>query len=867
MTRELGTFVATAQRAEAVFTTTGTIMRISKITVLAALSTALAGPALAQAPAGNVIEEVITVGTRTVGRVAADSPVPVDAFSSDAFNRTGATEVGRALQLLAPSFNFSSSTISDGTDALRPATLRGLGPDQTLVLVNGKRRHGSALVHVNGSVGRGTAGTDLNAIPMSAIERIEVLRDGAAAQYGSDAIAGVINIVLKNSDNGGDLSASLGEYSEGDGGSTLVSYNQGLSVGNGGFFNFDVEYRDRERTNRAGLNGNCLYEHLSACVDLGDGVKQTTEPREIAANRNNFRIGDSDSEHLSLTGNLGIPLSGGKEFYAFATFSDRENLSGGFFREPDSAGDNPVFMYTGAPVSDGINSFIPDGFSPSINTQIDDISINGGVTGETSGGWNWDASVGYADNDFAFTIQNSINASLVSFTGDSPRSAFAGELGLGLMTLDFDMVKPQDWGSLAWGVAYREDSYEISPGQEESYRDYDSNPDGSPLNPALNGDAGIEVFPGFSPANAVDEDRDALSIYLDAEFDVTDQLLLGGAIRAEDYSDFGSTVNAKGTFAFNATDTVMFRGAVSTGFRAPSLQQQFFNNTSTQFQGGVAVQIGTFRTDSVLAAAIGIPKLQEETSTNLSVGVVLQPSDAWTMSLDYYDIQIDDRIVYSGDFSPGLDPLLDAALLAAGANRAKFFLNAADTSTTGFDIIANYSTSLGSGAFDLTIGANVTETEIDAVNIPSSLAGIPDVESVVFPAFDQSILTEWQPEDRLSISGNYSQSNWDLNVAVNRFGEYAVLDGGNRQVFGANTLLDAQFSYHIGDSVTLKIGGNNLTDEEPDQNVVGQSRTGTIVDGTGNLVVDTPGVFVFSRRSAPFGINGAYYYVAADFRF
>jgi iron complex outermembrane receptor protein len=223
--------------------------------------------------------------------------------------------------------------------------------------------------------------------------------------------------------------------------------------------------------------------------------------------------------------------------------------------------------------------------------------------------------------------------------------------------------------------------------------------------------------------------------------------------------------------------------------------------------------------------------------------------------------------VYSGDFSPGLDPLLDAALLAAGANRAKFFLNAADTSTTGFDIIANYSTSLGAGAFDLYIGANVTETKIDAVNIPGSLAGIPDVENVVFPAFDRSILTEWQPEDRFSISGNYAQSNWNLNVAVNRFGEYAVLDGGNRQVFGAKVLLDAQFSYYLGDNVTLKIGGNNLTDEVPDQNVVGQSRTGTIVDGAGNSVVDTPGVFVFSRRSAPFGINGAYYYVAADFSF
>ena len=841
-----------------------------RISLFAAPVAALAVPALAQGQ-GQVIdvpiEEVVTVGTRTTGRVATDSPVPVDAFDTEAFDRTGATEVGRALQLLAPSFNFSSSTISDGTDALRPATLRGLGPDQTLVLVNGKRRHGSALIHVNGSVGRGTAGTDLNAIPISAIQRIEVLRDGAAAQYGSDAIAGVINIVLKDNAEGGDLSASFGETSEGDGGTTVLSYNQGLEIGDGGFFNFDIEYRDRDATNRAGLNGNCLYEHLSPCVTLPDGSRQTTEPLEIAANRLNFRIGDAESEHISATANLGLPLAGGNEFYAFATFSDRDNLSGGFFREPDSAGDNPIFQFDGVtPVNNGL-PFIENGFSPSINTQIDDLSINAGVTGELSSGWSWDASIGYAENDFSFTIRDSINASLVSATGSSPRSAFAGELGLGLLTLDFDMVRPQDWGSLAWGVSYREDSYEIDPGQEESYRDYDANPDGSPFNPAFNGDAGIEVFPGFSPANAVDEDRDAISLYIDAEWDATDQLLLGGAVRAEDYSDFGSTLNAKGTAAFNVTDTVMLRGAVSTGFRAPSLQQQFFNNTSTQFQGGVAVQIGTFRTDSALAQDIGIPELEEETSTNISVGVVFEPTDSWTISLDYYDIQIDDRIVYSGDFTPGLDPALDAALLAAGADRAKFFLNAADTSTTGFDAVANYTTDLGDGVFDLSIAAAVTETDIDSVNIPASLGAIPNVSDVVFPAFDRSILTEWQPEDRFSVSGNYAQNNWDVYVALNRFGEYAVLDGGNRQVFGAKSVLDAQFRYHFDNGLTLKVGGNNLTDETPDQNTVGQSRTGRIVDGAGNVVVDTPGVFVFSRRSAPFGINGAYYYVGADFAF
>ncbi len=839
--------------------------------LLGIISTVLAAPALVQGQQGEVIdvpiEEVITIGTRTVGRVAADSPVPVDAFDADSFDRTGATEVGRALQLLAPSFNFSSSTISDGTDALRPATLRGLGPDQTLVLVNGKRRHGSALIHVNGSVGRGTAGTDMNAIPMSAIQRIEVLRDGAAAQYGSDAIAGVINIVLKDASEGGSLSASLGEYSEGDGDSTVVSYNQGFSVGSGGFFNFDIEYRDRGPTNRAGLNGNCLYQHLVPCVTLPDGSRQTTEPREISANRNNFRIGDADSEHISATANFGVPMDNGNELYGFFTYSTRDNLSGGFFREPDSAGDNPIFMVDGVtPVNNG-EPFYPDGFSPSINTEIDDLSLNVGITGESDSGWSWDASFGYGRNDFDFIISNSVNASLVSLTGDSPTSAFAGALGLGLLTLDLDMVKPQDWGSLAWGVAFREDSYEIAPGQEESWRDYDNNFDDTAMNPAFNGDAGIEVFPGFQPANTVDEDRNAASIYLDVEYDASDRLLLGGAVRAEDYSDFGSTANVKGTFAFNATDTFMVRGAVSTGFRAPSLQQQFFNNISTQFQGGVAVQIGTYRTDGALAQAIGVPKLEEETSTSISVGVVFQPTDDWTISLDYYDISIDDRIIYSGDFTSGLNPILDTALQVAGAARAKFFFNAADTSTDGIDVVANYSRDLGAGRLDLSFAGNFTDTKIDSVNVPGSLISIPNAADRVFPSVDRSILTEWQPEDRFTISGNYAVGSWDANVALNRFGEYTVLDGGNRQVFGAKILLDAQFRYHFDNGVSVKIGGHNLTDEEPDQNMVGQSRSGVIVDGNWNTVVNTPGVFFFSRRSAPFGFNGAYYYVGADFNF
>lgn len=841
----------------------------------AAVAGLAAGAAAAQAQtedaageSGGIIEEIVTIGTRTAGRTAIDSPVPVDVLNESALEQTGAVEVGRAIQTLAPSFNFSSSTISDGTDALRPATLRGLGPDQTLVLVNGKRRHGSALIHVNTSVGRGTAGTDMNAIPLSAIKRIEVLRDGAAAQYGSDAIAGVINIVLKDAASGAELDGSYGEHAEGDGETFVASYNQGLTIADDGYLNFDVEYRDRGRTNRAGLTGVCQY--VGTCTALPDGTDQTTDPREIGFDRLNFRIGDAESEHLAATVNLGVPLDGGNEVYAFATWSNRDNTSGGFYRRANQPDRNPIFLADGVtPVNNG-DAFFPDGFLPLIDTEIDDLAINGGIMGEFGNGWGWDLSAGYGMNDFAFDISNSVNASLVSATGDSPTSAFAGELSLGLATVDFDMVKDQSWGVLAWGAAYRRDSYEISPGDEVSYRDFDTI-DGVSIGP-LDAAAGIQVFPGFQPENAVDEDRDAVSLYIDAEWDATDRLLLGGALRVEEYSDFGSTVNGKITAAFDASDTVRLRGALSTGFRAPSLQQQFFNNTSTQFVAvgnqTVAQQRGTFRNDSAVAKAIGIPELEEETSVNASVGVILQPTDQWTISLDYYRIEIEDRIVISGSIGTGLDPALDAALASANATAAQFFLNAADTTTSGVDLIASWRTEGLGGDWRLSFAGNVTETDIDSVRAPDALSTVPGIRDLVFTSQDRSILEEWQPESRVNFTANYERGPVGANLALNHYGEYTVEEGnGDRQTYDAKLLVDLQLRYSFTETVTARIGGTNIFDETPERNRIGQSRSGTIVDGAGNLVVDSPGVFTFSRRSAPFGFNGAYYYAGVDLTF
>ncbi len=794
----------------------------------------------------ETIEEIITIGSRDIeGRTVLESPVPADILSEEAIDTTGATETGRAIQALAPSFNFSSSTISDGTDALRPATLRGLGPDQTLVLINGKRRHNSALIHVNTSVGRGTAGVDLNAIPASALRRIEVLRDGAAAQYGSDAIAGVINLVLKDNYQGGSISSSYGQTDEGDGETKVINANQGWGSERG-FINITGEWRDRGDTNRAGLDGSRQYP-LQA-----DG---SFDPREFTFNRRSFRIGDAESRQYAFTINSGWDITDDTELYGFVTWSDRDNTSGGFYRTADDNRNPPGSEY-------------PDGFLPLINTAIEDMSLNGGIRQELANGWSMDASLGYSRNTFDFFISNSHNASAVTALGSSASSAFAGGLEMGLFTANLDLTKPMDWGLIALGAEFRSDDYELKPGEELSWQDYDGL-GGAP--------GGIQVFPGFRPENTVNESRSARSLYADVEYNVTEKFMVTGALRYEDYNDFGNTTTGKTSFRWNVNDTVMLRGAISTGFRAPSMQQAFFNSVSTQFvfdpvtMEQLPVEVGTFRNDSPVIQALGVPGLKEEESTNYSLGMVLLPHPDWNITLDFYRIDIDDRIVVSGRLEKGIDSSLDDLLDLAGAGSAQFFLNAADTETEGVDLVVNYDVPMkNENNLRFSLAGNHTNTNVTSVFAPTSLATIPGIENLIFTEQDRSILEEWQPKNRVNFTTNWSRGPLGAVLALNYYGEYTVLDGA-RQTFGGKTLTDLQVNYDVSDDLTVTLGGINIFDETPDENKVGQTRSspqGGLVDPvTNQFVVDSPGVFVFSRRAAPFGFNGAYYYLRVNYNF
>ena len=800
---------------------------------------------------------VVGVGTRVEGRSVTDSPVPVDVITEQEILETGHTEVGRVIQALIPSFNFSSSTISDGTDSVRPATLRGLGPDQVLVLVNGKRRHGSALIHVNTSVGRGTAGTDLNAIPVSAIKRIEVLRDGASAQYGSDAIAGVINIVLKDS-YGGALHTSVGQTYEGDGTRYTARLNKGFQIGDDGVLHAALEFSHRGATNRAGLSAQRQY---------GVDADPINDIKERAFNRRNFRIGDAELDQFNSAFNYSNPIDGiGAEVYAFGDFSRAQNESGGFYRRANQGARNPL------------GSIYPDGFLPLIETTISDYSVGGGIVREFENSLKADLAVVHGGNSFNFNVKNSQNASWVNcalgnetaacgntdfVVSETPTSADAGTLNLDLTTVNLDFSWPlRDALHLAWGLEYRLDRYQIEAGEEYSYRDYDGGPTGAA--------GGIQVFPGFKPSNEVDETRNAFSLYVDTEFYVSETFLISPAVRFENYSDFGSTINGKVATKLDLSAEFALRGSVSSGFRAPSMQQLYFNNVSTQFRGGEAFEVGTFRNDGSIAEAVGIPNLNEETSVTGSVGFVYQPLPSFSLTADFYHIDVNDRIIISGQVRPlnndgtpneDLPENVRNALNEAGISAAQFFMNAADTRTRGVDVVATWDVPfVATGDLGLKFLATVSETEITTVNLP---AGLP---AGLFTEQDRSIVEEWQPSYRVTLSGTYGLDRFSVAAAIHGYGPYTVLDG-ERQEYSAKYLTDLRLGYRLGFG-TLSIGANNLFNVTPDEADNETARSGRLLDSQGNLIVDSPtGVFRYSRRSAPFGFNGGFYYVAFDVDF
>ncbi len=795
---------------------------------------------------GAIREEITVTGTRVEGRTATETPSPVDIIDADVIKTTGATETGKILQLLAPSFNFSTTFISDGTDAIRPATLRSLGSDQVLILVNGKRRHPTAHVNVQQTIARGESGTDINAIPASAIERIEVLRDGAAAQYGSDAIAGVINIILKDQTGATDLFLDSGQTYEGDGDVLTGGLNTGFKLGEDGFFNVSLEYRDRGETNRAG-----------------------PDSLRVSPPRVTQRIGDSDAKDVLAWVNAAVPAGNG-ELYLFGGYSERETNSSGFFRTRGDARTVPAVY--------------PNGFLPTIITEPTDASLALGYRQALGDDWHLDVGGNWGNSEFAFHEANTVNVSYwfeprdpSNPTGprfqESPLEADTGTLEYDQLAFTVDLAGQVDWGVgsgplfVAAGAEYRQEGYQITPGDEVSY-EYGRTDnrairilaqDGSIAQP------GTQGFPGWSPREAVDDDRDNVALYLDFESPLTDRFLGGAAVRFEDYSDFGSTVNGKLSGRYEFSDRFSLRGTVSTGFRAPSVQQQFFSQRSTNLNAaGVLTDTLTARQGGTVTSAFGVPALDEETSRNYSLGLVATPQPNFRLTVDLYRVDIDDRIVFSsniqpesGDcgtpFNPSRCPIR-AILDPIGVGQVLFFTNAIDTQTDGLDVVALYDWTLGGNSLLSIEGAfHLNDTEVTARRSSSSV--LP--ARVLFDDTQVTLIEEGQPGEHYVVGGTYYRGGWKANLRFNYFGEVAGegFTPGFKQTWGGKWLTDVTVTAPLPGGLSLTVGGLNVFDEYPDN-----------WDPVNAFPFPQLG-FVYGWETLPFGINGGYYFARLNYRF
>ena len=771
------------------------------------------------------LEAVAVVGTRDTERTVVKSPVPVDVFSAVDLKATGRTETAQMIQALAPSVNFPRSAIADGTDAVRPATLRGLGADQVLVLVNGKRRHTTALINVNGTVGRGQSAVDLNAIPASMIDRVEILRDGAAAQYGSDAIAGVINIVLK-SNAPSEVNLQSGITAMGDGQVMQGSANAGVANSSGGFFHMGFEVRDRQYTDRSLADTRPQYF-------AGDA-------REATANRINNRYGDGQTSDIVGMFSAGTELGKGIEFYAFGGSSRRKASAPGFWRRPND--DRTV------------RSLYPNGFLPFINSTLWDASTAAGVRGKV-GGWKWDLSQTIGRNSHNFFISNTNNASF----GNASKTAFdAGTLIFSQATTNLDLFREVKAGTipirLAAGAEWRKDQFQITQGEPMSWQDggvrvLDAN--GVPTTRVAA--AGSQVFPGFRPSDETNESRSNTSLYADVESDLTKMLLVGGAVRYENYTDFGSQATGKITARFAPTETFAVRGGYSTGFRAPSLQQSWFTATSTNFINGVPFEIRTFPVSSAPARLLGAKPLTPEKSNNLSAGVTVQPTKALSITADYYQIDIADRVVLSENLTQTAVRDFLAANGQPGIGGGRFFTNAIDTRTKGLDIVANYGLNFGTrGILRLTVGASQNETEITAQKqvTPPALAALNDA---LYSRIERGRVERGQPRNNYVLSATHEVSKFTFTARTQRFGEVTAFGttAANDQTFGAKWITDMSVGLKLRENTSFTFGADNLFDVYPDQNIAVNSNNG---------------IFPFAGIS-PFGFNGRFAFARMNVRF
>ncbi|AQR70913.1 TonB-dependent receptor [Janthinobacterium sp. LM6] len=788
-----------------------------KTVIAASLIACFSLPMQAQAqqelPAEGELQSVVVTGTFAKNRRTIDSESPIDILTSRDLQSTGSAELATVLARLLPSMNFPRPTGADGSDAVRPAQLRGLSPDQTLVLVNGKRRYTSAVVNVNGTLGRGSAPVDLNAIPLAAIDHVEVLRDGAAAQYGSDAIAGVINIILKKGAAGGDIEVGYGQTQERDGKQKSIKGSAGFALGEDGWVRVSAEVADRGPTNRAG--------------------RDFSNPLEPRYGQVNLRYGDAESKPATVFINSEYHLGDNLDWYAFGGYGQRDTSAGATWRAGLVKDKNGQYVTR--------SSIFPEGFLPIQNSTLTDQSLVTGLRGEAAG-WRWDASLNYGSNKFKLDLDNTVNFDLAAA---SPTHFYVGSLKNEQTVLNLDAARefpvPYFTGPLtvAVGAEARHEKYTIGAGEQASYTG-----------------TGSQGFAGFRPENAGSHSRHNESIYVNLEAEATKKLSGGVALRHERYSDFGSTTSAKGSARYAFTDALSLRGTVSSGFRAPSLAQQYYTITTTNFQvingTNTAIETGTFAVNTPQARALGAQDLKAEKARNYSLGLQFQPTRNFTTTVDAYRIDIDDRILFSANLllSDALKKTLAAQGTPVGAGR--YFTNAVDTRTEGVDIVSTYRIDLQEkDRLDLTVAYNHNKTSVQKLADNPAILTANNLKLIDRQTIQRA--TVGSPKDKFSLAADYSFGLWNAHGVVTRYGSFIVPQNNalQDQHYDPQWVLDVSGSVKLGKNWRLVAGIDNVTNRYPDQ-----------ITSVGNL--NNGGTQPYSGF-APNGFNGRYYYAKAGY--
>lgn len=817
---------------------------VRRVALACALMLGLAPQAWADAAADTAatdtasIDQVTVVGSRARNRTVFDSSVPIDRFGArEVSNALSGGEVGAALQNLAPSINFPRIESSGASDSVRGIQLRGLAPDQVLVLINGKRRHGSAVLDTESSFA-GTVPVDINAIPPGAIDHIEILRDGAGAQYGSDAVAGVINIVLKNARSGGSASAGYGanhtEFAPTrqtltDGQTRIVNADYGVPLGDAGFIRFGAETRRRSPTERAGPSDAGWTSYNSTLADLALDGKVV------------FKSGDSKQDNDYLFYNGLLPLGADIDAYSFATLNKRKSDGSAYFRFPGDPS-NVLALY-------------PNGYRPVTKGDKTDASVVAGLR-LTQGPWNWDLSARHGSDKFRYDLANSVNASLGA---QSPTSFHLASFDFRQQSLNLDLTRTLELGlsaplNLALGAEYLRETYQSTAGDPASYA----------AGPFSDAPPGAQAGPGLRPADTFDGSRSIRSVYADLESEVSDKLLLGAAARLSDYSDFGHASTGKLSARYKLTPGFIVRGSLSNSFRAPALVQTGFRFATLNFNAdGSALQTAALLPASdALARSFGAQELKPEKSTNLSLGLAWKPAAATSVTLDAYRIKIRDRITRSSDLQ---SDAVSAYLNAAGRSDIQsvaFLANLLDTSTEGVDLVLNHDLAFAAGKLNLNAGLNVNRTELDQVRQSSAALGKIDPALTLLTDASLFRIRHASPASKLILSADWQAASWSVLARASRFGalkdfsydsEAPLIDGVHAQRFGAVWSLDLEGQLKFNKQWTLAVGGNNILDRYPER-----------VRQTNNATYGGALPYNFIN---PIGLNGAYFYGKLSYTF